>query len=59
MRSDSDGATETRKREPDSKGGFKKRIDSGLGKDLGAGPDYAEDGETEAVSRDEDRHVSQ
>ncbi|KAK0326152.1 hypothetical protein LTS16_004081 [Friedmanniomyces endolithicus] len=36
MSSDSAGAGgETRKREPDSKGGFKKRIDSGLQKDIG------------------------
>nr|POE62403.1 zinc metalloprotease zmpb [Quercus suber] len=33
--------SDTRKHEPsDSKGAAKKRIDSGLGKDLGAGPDF-------------------
>ena len=36
--------TDTRKREPDSKGAFKKRIDSGYQKDLGPGPEKAEDG---------------
>lgn len=47
-----DGKDDTRKREPDSKGGFKKRIDSGLGKDLGAGADKDEDG-NENVSGDQ------
>ncbi|KAK4988933.1 hypothetical protein LTR66_007178 [Elasticomyces elasticus] len=37
---DEDGKMDdTRKREPDSKGAFKKRIDSGYGKDLGATDD--------------------
>ncbi|TKX24918.1 hypothetical protein C1H76_2871 [Elsinoe australis] len=35
---------DTRKREPDSKGGFKKRIDSAYQKDLGAGEHYDEEG---------------
>ena len=38
--------TDTRKREPDSKGAFKKRIDSGYGKNLGEGPAKNEDGKT-------------
>ncbi|PNS18931.1 hypothetical protein CAC42_6026 [Sphaceloma murrayae] len=35
---------DTRKREPDGKGGFKKRIDSAYQKDLGAGDHVDEDG---------------
>lgn len=35
-----------RKREPDGKGGFKKRIDSGYGKNLGEGPSHRDDGST-------------
>ncbi|THY30701.1 hypothetical protein D6D01_03164 [Aureobasidium pullulans] len=35
-----------RKREPDGKGAFKKRIDSGYGKNLGEGPEHREDGST-------------
>jgi hypothetical protein len=35
-----------RKREPDGKGGFKKRIDSGYGKNLGEGPEFRSDGST-------------
>ncbi|KAI4851531.1 hypothetical protein E4T44_02073 [Aureobasidium sp. EXF-8845] len=35
-----------RKREPDGKGGFKKRIDSGYGKNLGEGPEHRDDGST-------------
>lgn len=37
-------APDERKREPDSKGAFKKRIDSGIGKNLGEGPAKADDG---------------
>merc|ERR1739842_118651 len=36
MKEDAEGQSDNRKREPDSKGAYKKRIDSGLGKDLGA-----------------------
>ncbi|KAH0352664.1 hypothetical protein KCU83_g3412, partial [Aureobasidium melanogenum] len=39
-----------RKREPDSKGAFKKRIDSGYGKNLGEGPTHRDDGSTSAAS---------
>lgn len=39
-----------RKREPDGKGGFKKRIDSGYGKNLGEGPEKRDDG-SQSVSR--------
>ncbi|TIA67012.1 hypothetical protein D6C83_02136 [Aureobasidium pullulans] len=39
-----------RKREPDGKGAFKKRIDSGYGKNLGEGPEHREDGSTNAAS---------
>lgn len=39
---------DTRKREPDSKGAFKKRIDSGYGKNLGEGPQKQDD-DREAV----------
>jgi hypothetical protein len=35
-----------RKREPDGKGGFKLRIDSGYGKNLGEGPEHRDDGST-------------
>lgn len=35
-----------RKREPDGKGAFKKRIDSGYGKNLGEGPTHRSDGST-------------
>jgi len=43
---DNNEMTDTRKREPDSKGAFKKRIDSGYGKNLGEGPSQNEDGKT-------------
>ncbi|KAK4554277.1 hypothetical protein LTR86_008485 [Recurvomyces mirabilis] len=36
IKPESDGATESRKSEPDNKGGRKTRVDSGLQKDLGA-----------------------
>ncbi|KAG9762772.1 hypothetical protein KCV02_g7152, partial [Aureobasidium melanogenum] len=39
-----------RKREPDSKGAFKKRIDSGYGKNLGEGPAHRDDGSTSAAT---------
>lgn len=43
VKDESPGKTEeNRKREDDAKGGFKKRIDSGLGKNLGQGPEYDE-----------------
>ncbi|KAK5115837.1 hypothetical protein LTR85_009431 [Meristemomyces frigidus] len=49
VKDESPGKTEeTRKREPDSKGGYKKRIDSGLGKNLGEGPEYDDDERTES-----------
>ncbi|KAK3069850.1 hypothetical protein LTR53_011486 [Teratosphaeriaceae sp. CCFEE 6253] len=53
MKSDSDGTGDERKREPDNKGGFKKRIDSGLGKNLGGTEQqFDEDGsETAAQSK--------
>jgi hypothetical protein len=58
MKNDSDGMNQGSKREPDGKGGFKNRKDSGLSKDLSTDADsvYANDGEdgkpkTEAVSR--------
>ncbi|KAK5136950.1 hypothetical protein LTR08_001457 [Meristemomyces frigidus] len=61
MKPGSDGNTDTRKREPDSKGAYKKRIDSGLGKDLGEGDAYDEENgdgpKTESVSAS--RHVIQ
>lgn len=46
---------DTRKREPDAKGGYKKRVDSGYGKNLGEGPQFAEEttedgGKRESVS---------
>ncbi|KAI5199609.1 hypothetical protein E4T39_06163 [Aureobasidium subglaciale] len=39
-----------RKREPDGKGAFKKRIDSGYGKNLGEGPEHRSDGSTSAAT---------
>ncbi|GAB7351137.1 hypothetical protein MBLNU459_g1594t1 [Dothideomycetes sp. NU459] len=42
-----------RKREPDSKGAFKKRIDSGAGKELGAGDAKREDGSESAATAKE------
>ncbi|THZ33653.1 hypothetical protein D6C90_08186 [Aureobasidium pullulans] len=39
-----------RKREPDGKGAFKKRIDSGYGKNLGEGPTHRSDGSTSAAT---------
>ncbi|KAI5252264.1 hypothetical protein E4T42_03551 [Aureobasidium subglaciale] len=39
-----------RKREPDGKGAFKKRIDSGYGKNLGEGPEFRSDGSTSAAT---------
>jgi len=52
MKNDSEGMNQGSKREPDGKGAFKDRKDSGLAKDLSADTEktYAEDGKTEAVS---------
>lgn len=52
MKNDSEGHNQGSKREPDGKGAFKNRKDSGLAKDLSSAPDqvYAEDGKTESVS---------
>jgi hypothetical protein len=54
MSNESDGQNQSSKREPDGKGAFKNRKDSGLQKELSTSPDqtYAEDGKTEAVSRE-------
>jgi len=51
MSNESEGQNQGSKREPDGKGAFKNRKDSGLAKDLSSSPDqvYAEDGKTEAV----------
>ncbi|RMX76539.1 hypothetical protein D0869_10625 [Hortaea werneckii] len=43
MKEDAEGQSDNRKREPDSKGAYKKRVDSGLGKDLGASDNPAID----------------
>ncbi|CAD0028210.1 unnamed protein product [Aureobasidium pullulans] len=42
-----------RKREPDGKGAFKKRIDSGYGKNLGEGPTHRSDGSTSTETPDD------
>ncbi|KAI7082967.1 hypothetical protein KC356_g7939 [Hortaea werneckii] len=47
MKEDAEGQSDNRKREPDSKGAYKKRIDSGLGKDLGASDNPASDDESQ------------
>lgn len=47
---------DTRKREPDSKGAFKKRIDSGAAKDLGTG---SEEGGSESASSKEAKKGSE
>jgi hypothetical protein len=47
MKNDSDGHNQSSKREPDGKGGFKNRKDSGLQKDLTPSPD---DSESNSVS---------
>ncbi|RMX84124.1 hypothetical protein D0869_04803 [Hortaea werneckii] len=49
MKEDAEGQSDNRKREPDSKGAYKKRIDSGLGKDLGATDNPASDDESQQV----------
>lgn len=43
---------DTRKREPDAKGGYKKRVDSGYGKNLGEGPQFADDETEEGGKRE-------
>jgi len=53
MKADSDGTGDNRKREPDNKGGFKKRVDSGLGKGLGATDQQFDDDGSETVSHSE------
>lgn len=52
MSNESEGQNQGSKREPDGKGAFKNRKDSGLAKDLSTNTDevYAEDGKTESVS---------
>lgn len=51
MKNDSEGMNQSSKREPDAKGAYKNRKDSGLSKDLSSSGDaYAEDGKTESVS---------
>lgn len=52
MSNESEGQNQGSKREPDGKGAFKNRKDSGLSKDLSTDPEkvYAEDGKTEAGS---------
>ncbi|KAK5119068.1 hypothetical protein LTR62_000279 [Meristemomyces frigidus] len=45
VKADSDGASESRKSEPDNKGGRKTRVDSGLQKDLGASDETHEEGQ--------------
>jgi hypothetical protein len=59
MSNESEGQNQGSKREPDGKGAFKNRKDSGLSKELSTDPEktYAEDGKTEAVSRE--NHVPQ
>ena len=54
MSNESEGQNQGSKREPDGKGAFKNRKDSGLSKDLSTEPEkvYAEDGKTEAVSHE-------
>lgn len=47
---DNNEMTDSRKREPDSKGAFKKRIDSHYAKDLGPGPSKSEDGRASAAT---------
>ncbi|KAF7846074.1 hypothetical protein BT93_L5322 [Corymbia citriodora subsp. variegata] len=42
-----------RKRESDSKGAYKKRIDSGYGKNLGEGPAHRDDGSESAATAKE------
>jgi len=49
MQESSGGHMDTRKREPDSKGGYKLRIDSGLQRNLGEG----EEGEQSSEDREE------
>jgi hypothetical protein len=53
MSNESEGQNQGSKREPDGKGAFKNRKDSGLAKDLSSSPDqvYSEDGKTESVSQ--------
>lgn len=51
MKNDSEGMNQSSKREPDAKGAYKNRKDSGLSKDLSSSGDaYAEDNKTESVS---------
>ena len=52
MSNESEGQNQGSKREPDAKGAFKNRKDSGLSKDLSYSTDevYAEDNKTESVS---------
>jgi ABC-type nickel/cobalt efflux system permease component RcnA len=52
MKNDSEGMNQGSKREPDGKGGFKNRKDSGLQKDLTVDNEtvYSTDGKTESVS---------
>lgn len=52
MKKDSKGMNQTSKREPDGKGAFKNRKDSGLQKDLSSSSAvYADDKKTESVCR--------
>ncbi|KAF2158631.1 hypothetical protein M409DRAFT_61471 [Zasmidium cellare ATCC 36951] len=51
MADDSAGQEHTRKLEDSPKGGQKKRLDSGLGKNLGEGPAYEGDREAQAQSK--------
>lgn len=52
MKNDSEGMNQGSKREPDSKGAFKNRKDSGLAKDLSVDNEtvYSTDNKTESVS---------
>lgn len=50
MKNDSDGMNQTSKREPDGKGAYKNRKDSGLSKDLSTTSQvYSDDEKTESV----------
>ncbi|KAK4505100.1 hypothetical protein PRZ48_003063 [Zasmidium cellare] len=51
MAEDSAGQEHTKKTEDSPKGGQKKRLDSGLGKNLGEGPAYEGDREAQAQSK--------
>ena len=51
MKDDAPGMSHEVKSEPDGKGGYKKRVDSGAQKELGPGPTYQE-GEGDGPKRE-------